>query len=208
MISFEGIEGSGKTTQAQMLYEFLKSTGLPCYLSREPGGTEIGERIREILLDPKYKEMHPKTELLLYLASRCQHTYERILPLFHSKDKGIFITDRFSDSSFTYQGIGRGLPLKPLSRFNKWASFGIKPDLTILVDIPLEEEKKRKKGVPDRLEEEKEEFHKRVRQGYLKLAKRAKRRIKVFDGKRDKETLHKEIRSRVLEFLAKKGVKI
>ncbi len=202
LIAFEGVEGSGKTTQAELLYEFLKTHGYRCIFSREPGGTEIGEKIREIILDPTSVAMHPKTELLLYLASRAQHTYEKIMPALR---EGFIITcDRFADSSFAYQGAARGLGLKPVSRLNKYACAGIKPDLTILVDLPVSEGFKRQQAAPDRLEKEGNEFHEQVRQAYLKLARRAPGRIKVFDGTKDKETLHREIREKVVDFLGKR----
>jgi dTMP kinase len=202
LIAFEGVEGSGKTTQAELLYEFLKDKNYNCLFTREPGGTPIGERIREILLDPHSTPMHPKTELLLYLASRAQHTYDKIMPAL--KEGFIVICDRFTDSSFAYQGAARGLGLKPVSRLNKFACAGIKPDLTILVDLPVSEGFKRQQGEPDRLEKEGSSFHEQVREGFLALSRRAPGRIKVFDGRKDKETLHREIREKVADFLAKR----
>ncbi|MDH5186618.1 MAG: dTMP kinase [bacterium] len=205
LIAFEGIEGSGKTTQAELLYQNLKEKSIPCIFSREPGGTEIGERIREILLDPKNQKMHAKTELLLYLANRCQHAYEKILP---ELQKGtVIITDRFSDSSLAYQGKGRDLSFKVVSRLNKFATFGIKPDLVILVDVPVEIGLTRTmQKTLDRLEQEEVKFHKAVRDGYRQLAKRAPKRIKLFDGMKEIEKLQEEINQVVLDFLKKKSI--
>ncbi|MCX7785556.1 MAG: dTMP kinase [candidate division WOR-3 bacterium] len=207
LIAFEGIEGSGKTTQANLLYSFLKEKSLPCIFTREPGGTEIGERIREILLDVKHKDMHPKTELLLYLASRAQHTYEKILP---ELQKGtIIITDRYALSSMAYQGGARELTFKLVSRFNKFATANLKPDLTILVDVPVNVglERMGKRNL-DRLEQEKIEFHEKIRNAYLKLAKKAPKKIWVFSGIKPETELHQEIKEKVLSFLTKRGIKI
>jgi len=205
LIAFEGIEGSGKTTQAELLYNFLKEKSIPCIFSREPGGTEIGEQIRKILLDPKNKKMHAKTELLLYLANRCQHAYEKIIP--EIKKRTVVITDRYSDSSLAYQGKARELSFKVVSRLNKFATFGLKPDLVILIDIPVEVglERTREKTL-DRLEQEEINFHEQVREGYLQLAKKAAKRIKVFDGTKPIETLQKEINKLTVDFLQKKCI--
>lgn len=205
LIVFEGIEGSGKTTQAQALYNFLKAKQIPCLFSREPGGTEIGERLRDILLNPKNKKMHAKTELLLYLANRCQHTYEKIMP---EIQKGtVIIIDRYSLSSLAYQGKGRDLSFKVVSRLNKFATFGIKPDLVILLDVPVEIGLTRTQNKTlDRLEQEEVEFFEKVREGYLQLAKRAPKRIKIFDGTKPIEQLQTEINKLALDFLEKKRI--
>lgn len=205
LIAFEGIEGSGKTTQAELLYNCLKEKSLPCILSREPGGSEIGEQIRKILLDTKNNKMHAKTELLLYLANRCQHVYEMIMP---ELQKGsVIITDRFSDSSLAYQGKARDLSFKVVSRLNKFAVFGLKPDLVILIDVPVQVglERTQEKTL-DRLEQEAIKFHEQVRKGYLQLAKKAAKRIKVLDGTKPIETLQEEINKLTVDFLKKKGI--
>ncbi len=205
LIAFEGIEGSGKTTQAELLYNFLKAKSIPCIFSREPGGTEIGERIREILLDPQNKKMHARTELLLYLANRCQHTYEKIIP--EIRKGTVVITDRFSDSSLAYQGKGRDLSFKVVSRLNKFATFGLKPNLVILMDVPVNIGLARSQNKKlDRLEQEELKFHERVHEGYQQLAKRAPKRIKVFDGTKPIEELQAEINKLILDFLSKKSI--
>ncbi|MEO0087282.1 MAG: dTMP kinase [candidate division WOR-3 bacterium] len=205
MITFEGIEGCGKTTQAKLLYEYLKERKLPCLLVYEPGGTRIGEEIRKILLDERNIKMNPKTEFFLYLAARAQLLAEVILP---SLQEGkIVISDRFSDSTLAYQGGGRNLGLEKVSQINKYATNKLKPDLTILIDIPISLSQERIKNEKrDRLEKEAEEFYERVRNTYLLLAKRAPKRIKIFNGDKSIEDLHLEIRTEVIKFLTKKGV--
>ncbi len=205
LITFEGVEGSGKTTQALRLVEYLKEREFPVFFSREPGGTQIGERIREILLCPESKEMHHLTELFLYLASRNQHTREKILPALQSGS--IVVLDRYADSSVAYQGYGRELGEKLVSRLNKLATAGLKPDLTIVLDLPVAVGQQRKAGnSPDRLEQELMEFHERVRTGYLKLARRAAGRCKLVNGNQPEEQVALRIRELVEDFLIRKGV--
>ncbi|MEO0089111.1 MAG: dTMP kinase [candidate division WOR-3 bacterium] len=205
LITFEGIERCGKTIQAKLLYEYLKEKGIPCILVHEPGGTKIGEEIRNILLDEKNIKMSPKTELFLYLAARAQLLEEVILPSL--KEGKVVICDRFSDSTLAYQGGGRNLSLEKISQINKYATDKLKPHLTILIDIPVSISQERiGKEKKDRLEKEDEKFHKRVRDTYLFLAKRAPKRIKIFEGNKSIEDLHLEIRTEVIKFLTKKGV--
>lgn len=205
LITFEGVEGSGKSTQAELLFQMLRARSVDCVLTREPGGTLIGERIRDILLDPAGKEMHGKTELLLYLASRNQHVQEKLLPALRAGE--VVISDRYSESSFAYQGRGRDLTLQKVSRLNKYATGGLVPDLTIVVDVPPEVGRERMKGeVLDRLESEQMEFHCRVRDAYLQLARRAPKRIKVLDGRRTQAELHREVANLVLPRLVQRGL--
>lgn len=205
LITFEGVEGSGKSTQAEILCATLKRKGLACVLTREPGGTPIGERIRDILLDPACKEMHAKTELLLYLASRNQHVQEKLLPELRAGK--VVISDRYSESSFAYQAAGRDLTLQKVSRLNKYATGGLVPDLTIVVDVPPEVGQERMKGETlDRLESERMEFHREVRDAYLALARRAPRRIKVLDGRKSQAELAKEVENLIVPKLVQKGV--
>ncbi len=206
LITFEGVEGSGKTTQAQMLVAHLKSSGYQVVFSREPGGTEIGERIRNILLDTQLKGMHALTELFLYLASRNQHTREKILPALQAGK--VVVLDRYADSSVAYQGYGRELGEKLVSRLNKLATTTLKPDLTILVDVPVRIGQIRKENESlDRLEQEDQSFHERVKAGYLQLAHRAAKRIKVICGNQPADKIQNEIRSQVERLLARKGVR-
>jgi len=204
-ITFEGVEGSGKSTQVERLARYLRGRGLDCVVSREPGGTEIGERIRTILLDPGCRTMDPKTELFLYLASRNQHVREKVLPAL--RQGKVVVLDRFGDASLAYQGYGRELGVKLVSRLNKLATAALKPQLTILVDLPVGVGKGRKEADElDRVEQETLQFHERVRRGYLSLARRAAGRIKVVDGTMEPDRLEAEIRRYVDELLVRKGM--
>jgi dTMP kinase len=205
LITFEGVEGSGKSTQAALLDRLLRAKGVDCILTREPGGTPIGERIRDILLDPACREMHARTELLLYLASRNQHVQEKLLPALRAGE--VIISDRFSESSFAYQGWGRELTYQKVSRLNKYATGGLAPDLTIVVDVPPEVGRQRMKGEPrDRLESERAEFHCQVRDAYLQLVRRAPKRVRLVDGRKPQAELHQEIANLVVRLLVQRGV--
>ena len=205
LVSFEGVEGSGKSTQAERLVKRLARLDVTCLVAREPGGTDIGEAIRTILLDPKNKEMHGLTELFLYLASRNQLVREKVMPAL--AEGKVVILDRFGDSSTAYQGYGRELGEKLVARMNKLATAGLKPSLTLLVDVPIEVGQGRKAyGVLDRLERERVEFHERVRQGYLRVARRAPGRMKVLDGTLPADELERMIFSHVEELLKRKVI--
>ncbi len=204
-ITFEGIEGSGKSTLARELFNFLQKNCFKVLMTREPGGTKEAEEIRQVLLRTG-NNLDPVTELLLMLAARRENVFKKILPAL--RQTYIVISDRFDDSSFAYQGFGRGLELKFISRLNKVATGGLKPNLTFLVDIEPEFGLSRKSSQQlDRIEQEDLEFHTRVRRGYLILAKRAKKRIRVLDGKKTVEELKKEVIELTLKRLEEKGIK-
>ncbi|MGQ9508013.1 MAG: dTMP kinase [Thermodesulfobacteriota bacterium] len=200
-ITFEGVEGSGKTTQIYRLKKYLTQKGIPCRITREPGGTQIGEKIRKILLNLNSQGMVPLTELLLYEASRAQHVYEVILPLL--KKGVIVISDRFVDASIAYQGYGRKVNLKCIEKLNRLASYGIKPDMTFLLDCPseiglkraLKRNQRSKNRKEDRFEREEKEFHHRVRRGYLALAKKEPGRVKIIDTRQGEEKVFEKIRN-------------
>ncbi|MGC8893605.1 MAG: dTMP kinase [candidate division WOR-3 bacterium] len=194
----EGIEGSGKTTLAEGLARKFESGGCSVLLTREPGGTPLGERIREILLHSK-NDISPWAEFFLFLAARREHTYRVIRPAL-AEGKPV-ISDRYYLSSFAYQGYGRGLPLKILSRLNKFATGGLVPHLTIIADLPVEHALARLKRSRDRIESESTEFHERVRLGYLKMARRAGKRIRVIDTTRPREEVLEEAWGMVQERL-------
>lgn len=191
-ITFEGGEGCGKSTQVRHLYKYLKSKGYNVVLTYEPGGGEISNKIRNILLSLRNKNLHYKTELLLYLASRAQHIEEKIKPAL--KDGKIVICDRFSDSTFAYQGGARKIPENIIKFIDDFATSKTKPDITILLDISPEEGLKRIENIKyDRLENEEINFHRRVRKSYLQLAQKNVERIKIFDGREEVKVLHNKI---------------
>jgi len=200
-ITFEGVEGCGKTTQAKLLYEFLIQKNIECVLTHEPGGTRISEKIREILLDKENGEMVYLTELFLYLASRSQHTFEKIIPSL--KSGKVVICDRYFDSTLAYQGEGRNIPKQKVIEINNFATGGLIPHLTFLIDIDVEkgiERVKERKGF-DRMESQNTDFHKRVRGAFLSLARENKERFRIIDGSKPIEQIHKEIVNIVLNFI-------
>lgn len=176
LITFEGPEGSGKSTQLRLLCRYLRRKGFKVLQLREPGGTKISEKIRKILLDPKNKQMDAACEMLLYQAARAQLVPEEVLPAL--KQKKVVVLDRFLDATITYQGYGAGLDFKLIKEVGRLATSGIQPDLTILLDIAAKEGL-RKVRIRDRIERRPLSFHRRVRRGYLKLARQNSRRIKI-----------------------------
>ena len=199
-ITFEGIEGCGKTTQAELLADYFRQQGREVLLTREPGGPKISESIRKILLSKDNFEMLPETEMLLYMASRSQHTGEWIIPAIESgKD---VISDRYYDSSIAYQGAARKIERNIIDIIIKYATFGLRPDLTFLIDLPAEKGLSRLKiGHVDRLEQESLEFHNKVREGFLKIADSEKKRYIVIDGNKTVEEIHKIIIKKVKEYI-------
>ncbi len=209
-ITFEGVEGSGKTTQIQRLRKYFTQKGILCKITREPGGCPIGEKIRKILLNPDHHEMVPMTELLLYEAARAQHVKEIIKPFL--KKGGVVLCDRFRDATLAYQGYGRRIDLKWIERLNRLCSQGIRPDLTFLLDCPtdmgLERARQRnrilKQEREERFEREKIQFHRRVRRGYLAIAKREPKRVKVIDTRDGEDRVFEKIRKIVDNLVSRK----
>ena len=196
-ISFEGPDGSGKSTQIALLKEYLENKGYDCLVTREPGGTKISEQVREILLDPANKAMGYMTEALLYASARAQLMHEVILPALEAGRA--VICDRFVDSSAVYQGIARGLGVDEIYKLNAYATEGVLPQLTIHLDLPASVGIARKKDQKDldRMEQEASSFHEKVAQGYRDLAKLAPDRIKTVDA-----TLPiRDIHSRIIELV-------
>ncbi|MGB5107662.1 MAG: dTMP kinase [Candidatus Zixiibacteriota bacterium] len=202
LISFEGVDGSGKSTQARMLYEYLRKQRFEVLFIREPGGTAVSEAIRAILLDNKHKQMNPRAELLLFLASRAELVDKVINPAL--KDGKIVITDRFSDSTLAYQIDGRKLPRKVVVATNDFAAEGVKPNLTFIVDLEIARAHSRLKARKDRMESSAEDFHRRVRRGFLKIAKSEPRRAKVVDGRESQEIIFKQVLAVTQQFLKRK----
>ena len=196
-ITFEGGEGSGKSTQLHLLASRLESAGLPVRILREPGGTPVGEAVRALLLDPEHTGLDAIAELLLYEASRAQLVAEVIEPALESGE--IVLCDRFCDSTVAYQGFGRGLPLADVTALNAIATGGLAPDRTVLLDIDPELGLSRATAHgADRLESEDIAFHRRVREGFLSVATAEPLRVRVVDASGDAET----VASRVAAALA------
>jgi dTMP kinase len=196
LISFEGSEGSGKTSQIARLADRLQRLGRNVVTVREPGGTEIGEQIRNIIVhNSRGDEMCPETELLLFAASRAQLVREVIAPALL---KGaIVLSDRFLDSSTVYQGIGRKLAADPVSKINLFAVGSVMPDLTVVIDVPtrvgLSRIRQRATDLPDRMERENIDFYDKIREGYLVLAKGMPGRFVVVDGQKDEAETERRI---------------
>lgn len=193
LITFEGIEGSGKSTQARLLADALRAHGHDVLAVREPGGSAIAEKIRALLLDPANTAMTPLAELLLYEAARAQLVAEIIRP---ALDRGaIVVCDRFYDSTTAYQGVGRGLRNVDFTTLNRLATGGLVPDLTLLLDVPVDTGLHRAKAgtAGDRIEREPVEFHARVRQGFQTIAAAESVRVRLLDGLRPREELAAEI---------------
>ncbi|SPJ13963.1 Thymidylate kinase [Syntrophobacter sp. SbD2] len=197
-ISFEGIDGCGKSTLMDQLADWLTRAGIPFVRTREPGGTGIGEKIREILLDPASYEMSNRAEVLLYSASRAQLTDQVIVP---AMKKGSWVlTDRFVDATFAYQGFGRGFDLERLRIIQEWTTKDLWPDRTILLDCDIDTAMSRlgaRDGTDrDRIEQEDRIFHHKVRKGYLELAEKEPERFLVLDGSKPLEEVIKEFYER------------
>lgn len=193
-ITFEGTDGSGKTTQIKLMEEYIRELGFDVVLSREPGGTRVSELIRELILEPANTEIVPLTEMILYAASRAQHVSEVIKPAIEAGK--IVICDRFVDSSYAYQGCGRGVELKVIADVNRVAIDGMVPDITFFLDIAPDIALKRRINSTgaDRIEQEKIDFHKRVYSGYQKMALLYPDRIKVIDASKSIEEISSEIK--------------
>jgi dTMP kinase len=207
-ITLEGVEGSGKTTQAARLGDALRAKGYRALVTHEPGGTRAGEAIRSIFLDPAVS-LDVAAELLLVLADRAQHVQEKLRPALAAGD--IVISDRYSDSTVAYQGYGRGFDLNLLGDLNRLASDGMKPDMTIVLDLAvetgLERTRARVQGAtrgPDRFEGQDNEFHRRVREGFLAIARSEPDRVIVIDASRPLENVSADIHAAVSGLMARR----
>ena len=204
-ITLEGIEGCGKSTQASRLAKRLREDGYRVVETREPGGTPLAERIRDVLLSASAEPVTPECEAHLILASRSQHVAQVVSPaLQHS---AIVICDRFSDSTLAYQGYGRGLDLRALVRLNRFATGGLAPDLTLLLDLPIATglARRRREQGQNRLDREARSFYQRVRNGFLELAAEHPRRIRIIDATPDPDTVEGEATIIVTQFLEKRS---
>ena len=203
-IVMEGPDGSGKTTQINLLEQYLKEAGYECLITREPGGTVIGEEVRELILNPEYKEMSQVTEMLLYAASRAQLVHEVIGPALEAGK--IVISDRFVDSSIVYQGIARNLGISTVAAVNAPGIGIYRPDGIFFIDLSEAEGIRRKKNQKklDRMEQESIDFHHLVSEGYRKVLAERPEVIKI-DGGKDIDVIQKKIRNHVDELLKKKN---
>ena len=211
-ISLEGGEGAGKTTQMVGLAEWLRARGGGWTLTREPGGTALGRSIRALLLDPANRGMAPETELMLYMADRAEHVHHVIAPAL-AAGRGV-LCDRFFDATIVYQGFARGLPADRLRELHRLVLADLRPQLTLLLDLAPEVGLARARGelarggraqAESRFEHEALEFHRRVREGYLRLAQEEPERFRVVDAARDAEQVQEDLRGAVAGFLARPG---
>lgn len=191
LISFEGPEGAGKSSILEAVLPLLEEKGIPYITTREPGGVDIAEKIRQVILDPDHTSMDAKTELLLYIASRRQHLVERVLPALAAGK--VVLMDRFIDSSVAYQGYGRGLSVEDIEWLNQFATDGLKPELTLYFDLDVEEGlariAKNQEREVNRLDLEGLELHQKVRQGYLALSEKEPERIVKIDASQSFEAV-------------------
>ena len=211
-ITFEGIDGSGKSTQLRLLNNFLRASGYDPVITREPGGTPVGLRLRAALLDAS-EEVDPLTELLVFAADRAQHVRRVIRP---ALERGqIVISDRYADATVAYQGAGRGFPPELIGEIVQLATEGLKPDLTVLFDLGIDESTNRTtrrstgksstKTGPDRLDIEDDEFHARVRDAYLRIASAEPERVKLVDSSGPVDVTHERVKEVVISFLRRVG---
>ena len=207
-ITFEGVEGSGKTTQIRKAGEFLRGEGFLYIMTQEPGGTPLGDRVRKILLNRGGFDISGEAEVFLFAAARAQHAESVILPALKSGQ--VILCDRFSDATIAYQAYGRGLPLETVREVCRLASRGITPHLTLLFDLPVETGLERafrrinsrdENHREDRFEREHLDFHRRIREGYLAIAREEPGRVKVIDASRDIESIQREVRLILSSFL-------
>src|SRR5690242_9376469 len=211
-ITFEGIDGSGKSTQLRLLNNFLRTAGCDALLTREPGGTKLGLRLREVLLDAT-EEVDPVTELLVFAADRAQHVRRVLIP---ALEKGeVVISDRYADATVAYQGGGRGFSPELISQIVQLATGGLKPDLTLLFDVSIDDAtarttrrssgKSSARSAPDRLDIENAEFHTRVREAYLRIAEAEPKRVKVINSGGPVERTHERVKQLIVPFLKARG---
>jgi len=207
-ITFEGIEGSGKSTQIKLVADYLIKKSIELVLTQEPAGTEIGRKIGKILFNREHGHLCAEAEVFLFCAARAQHVREVIIPAL--KKNKVVLCDRFSDATFAYQGAGRGLDLEFIRLINDYSSMNVKPDMTLLFDLPVEvglqratarNNRLKKPSDTDRFERENVDFHRRIREGYLNLSRREPQRFRVIDANRNIDVIQKDVRCCISDFL-------
>lgn len=194
-IAFEGGDAAGKSTQQSLLVADLRSRGYDVVATREPGGTTVGERLRTVLLDPATGDLSPRTEALIYAADKAEHVDQVIAPALAANK--VVITDRYVDSALAYQGAGRALAAADVETLNRWATAGLRPHLTVLLDVEPEDGRTRLTTGHDRIEAEPTSFHQRVREHFLALAERDPQHYLVLDARKQIDDLRQEIAARV-----------
>jgi dTMP kinase len=208
LITFEGIEGSGKSTQIKLVAEYLSRRNVSLVVTAEPSGTAIGRKIGSILFNREHNNMCAETEMFLFCAARSQHVREIIMPAI--KQNKVVLCDRFSDATYAYQGAGRGLDNKFIKLINDYSSMLLKPDLTLLFDLPVEiglqrankrNDNLKESSSIDRFEKENMDFHRRIREGYLNILKNDPDRFRLIDANRDVETIQKDVRTYINNFI-------
>ena len=200
-ITVEGIEGAGKTTCMQVVTEVIEYQGINAIHTREPGGTDLGEDLRSLLLGHKHTGMSDDAELLMMFAARAEHIAQKIQP---ALDDGKWVLcDRFTDATYAYQGYGRGIPLEKISGLENWVQGKLRPDLTLLMDLPVEVgmERAGKRSAPDRFESEAWDFFERIRQGYLSIAAEQPSRVKVIDASQDLPDVQAQVKTAIEAFV-------
>lgn len=200
-ITIEGIEGAGKSTCMAVAAAEIEKRGIPLLQTREPGGTELGEDLRELLLGHRHHGMADDTELLLMFAARAEHLQRKILPAM--REGQWVLCDRFTDATYAYQGAGRGLAVERIDALENWVQGDLRPDLTIVMDLPVELglERAGKRSAPDRFESEAMGFFEKVRQGYLEIAKTQEARVRVIDASRTLEEVSADIAATIRMFI-------
>ena len=198
-ITFEGSEGSGKSTQIELAQQYLESKGKNVLFLREPGGVKISENIRNILLDTETKDMTDECETLLYMAARAQLVSEIIIPALNSGK--VILCDRFLDSTVAYQGYGNGVNIEKIKNIGEFVTQGFYPDLTFLFDLNVEEGFARIKRSKDRIEQRGVDYHSRVRSGYLEIAKSEPDRVKLIDARKSKEEIQSVVQKHIDQLL-------
>jgi dTMP kinase len=200
-ITVEGIEGAGKTTCMQVVTEVIEHQGINAIHTREPGGTDLGEDLRSLLLGHKHTGMSDDAELLMMFAARAEHIAQKIQP---ALDDGKWVLcDRFTDATYAYQGYGRRIPLEKIAGLENWVQGELRPDLTLLMDLPVEVgmERAGKRSAPDRFESEAWDFFERTRQGYLSIAAEQPSRVKVIDASQDLPDVQAQVRVAIEDFV-------
>ena len=200
-ITVEGIEGAGKTTCMQVVTEVIEHQGINAIHTREPGGTVLGEDLRSLLLGHNHTGMSDDAELLMMFAARAEHIAQKIQP---ALDDGKWVLcDRFTDATYAYQGYGRRIPLEKIAGLENWVQGELRPDLTLLMDLPVEVgmERAGKRSAPDRFESEAWDFFERIRQGYLSIAAEQPSRVKVIDASQDLPDVQAQVRVAIEDFV-------